>query len=87
MEDFIQIPSVETYVEVALIYHEKCTVIKKTNIDEGSAPKWNEVLSFDLNSENEKFSKEELAKSKTKIQISLFDKIRDTQTVEGQQIT
>ena len=66
-DDMINTPAVETYVEVALIYNEKLTVIKKTNIDEGATPKWNEVLEFPLNSQNDGFTKEELMSSDTQI--------------------
>jgi len=31
-------------VEVKVAYHEKFSIIKRTNVDEGSTPKWNEVL-------------------------------------------
>lgn len=66
-DDLINKPSVETYVEVSLHYHDKCTVIKRTNIDEGSAPKWNEVLSFDINSDKGGFTKDELQSTETVI--------------------
>ena len=81
-------PQVETYIEVALIYNEAYTMIKKTNIDEGSTPKWNEVLQFDLVSQDSKgFTKEELMNSNTTIMISLFDKRTDYVVLDGKKIT
>lgn len=66
---------VETYVEVKVAYHEKFAIVKRTNVDEGSTPKWNEVLQFPLEAnDNTKFRKEELQSSDTQIIISLFDK-------------
>lgn len=47
-------PSVESYLEVKVIYHALRTHTKSTNTDTGSSPKWNEVLEFPLWSENEK---------------------------------
>ena len=55
---------VETYVEVKVIYHEKLSISKRTNVDEGSMPKWNEVLQFPLEAINmQGFTKEELYNS------------------------
>lgn len=74
----INTPMVETYVEVAIVYNKSLTVIKHTNIDEGSTPKWNEVLQFDLRpTDGKAFTKEELTSSETRIVITLFDKRRD----------
>jgi hypothetical protein len=42
--DLINTAQVETYVEVKVAYHEKYAIVKRTNVDEGSMPKWNEVL-------------------------------------------
>ena len=42
----------ETFVEVRVKYHEKLSIVKRTNVDEGTMPKWNEVLTFPLESEN-----------------------------------
>lgn len=68
-------PMVETFVEVKIIYHEKLQIVKRTNVDEGTMPKWNEVLQFPLEAENKtNFTKNELLSSETIIQISLFDK-------------
>lgn len=48
---------------------------KRTNVDEGASPKWNEVLIFPLEADNKtNFTKEELINSTTMIIISLFDK-------------
>lgn len=45
-----------------------------TAIDEGSMPKWNEVLTFELHPQNgNEFTLEELAQTKAEIVISLFD--------------
>ena len=48
---------------------------KRTNVDEGGSPKWNEVLIFPLEADNKtNFTREELINSQTMIIISLFDK-------------
>lgn len=74
-KDLINTAQVETYVEVKIQYHEKFAIIKRTNVDEGSMPKWNEVLTFPLEADNKtNFTKEELLNSPTTITISLFDK-------------
>ena len=80
-------PQVETYVEVSVIYNDALNVIKRTNIDEGSTPKWNEVLEFELNSDHEKFTKEELMTSDTQIIISLFDKRKEWTKENDKKIT
>ena len=41
-------PQVETYVEIKVQYHEKYAVLKTTNTDEGTMPRWNEILDFVL---------------------------------------
>ncbi len=49
--------------------------MKTTNTDEGTMPRWNEILDFPLDAANdEAFTQDELAKSKTVIIASLFDK-------------
>lgn len=67
---------VETYVEVRVQYHEKYAIVHRTNVDEGYLPKWNEVLTFPLVSENAEtgFTQAELQSTHTQIIISLFDK-------------
>lgn len=50
-KDLFNTAQVETYVEVRVIYHERLSISKRTNVDEGSMPKWNEVLQFPLESE------------------------------------
>lgn len=40
----------ETYVEVKIQYHEKYSIIKTTYTDEGTMPRWNEILDFPLDS-------------------------------------
>lgn len=56
-KDLYNTAQVETYVEVKVIYYEAkdgkqgLTKTKRTNVDEGSMPKWNEVLQFPLESE------------------------------------
>lgn len=73
--DLINTAQVETFVEVKVIYHEKFAIVKRTNVDEGSLPKWNEVLTFPLEADNKtNFTKEELLSSETLIIITLFDK-------------
>ena len=50
-------------------------MIKTTNVDEGTMPRWNEILDFPLDSMNkEGFTQNELQASKTLIIASLFDK-------------
>ena len=50
-------------------------------------PRWNEVLDFQLESEsNEGFTHEELAKSKTTITASLFDKQTYMSLREGERV-
>ena len=81
-------PQVETYVEIKVQYHEKYAILKTTNTDEGSMPRWNEILDFPLTSENnEGFTQEELQKSKTVIVCSLFDKQEYTSEREGERVT
>lgn len=85
--DLINTAQVETYVEVRVAYHEKFAIIKRTNVDEGSTPKWNEVLQFPLEAnDNTKFKKEELQSSDTQIIISLFDKQMYLSMQDGKQI-
>ena len=73
--DLYNTAQVETFVEVRLQYHEKFAIIKRTNVDEGSMPKWNEVLTFPLEADNKtNFTKEELMSTKCMIIISLYDK-------------
>ena len=73
-KDLYRVARVETFVEVRIVYHDMYTEVQYTNIAEGDFPEWNEVLNFNLISENRKrFSKEELLNSKTMIYISLFD--------------
>jgi hypothetical protein len=43
-QQLYSMPMVETFVEVKIIYHEKFSIVKRTNVDEGTMPKWNEVL-------------------------------------------
>lgn len=77
----------ETYVEVALVYNNKLTIIKNTNTDEGSAPKWNEVLTFNLFPKDGKsFTKEELMTADSRLVISLFDKRRNSFPQDGKTI-
>lgn len=74
MKDLYKISRVETFVEVRIVYNDLYTEVKHTNIAEGDFPEWNEVLNFNLISENgKKFTKEELLNSKTIIYVSLFD--------------
>jgi len=62
-------------VEVKIQYHEKYSILKTTNLDEGTMPRWNEILDFPLDSSNnEGFTQEELQTTKTLIIASLFDK-------------
>ena len=57
-------PQVESYVEIKIQYHEKYAILKTTNIDEGSMPRWNEILDFPLDAQSsEGFTQEELARS------------------------
>lgn len=61
---------------------------KRTNVDEGASPKWNEVLIFPLEADNKtNFTKEELINSTTMIIISLFDKETYKYQQDGKQIT
>lgn len=54
-------PQVETYVEVKIQYYDKYSILKTTNVDEGTMPRWNEILDFPLDSQNsEGFTQEEL---------------------------
>ena len=74
-EELASMPQVETYVEIKVQYHEKYAILKTTNTDEGTMPRWNEILDFPLDAANdEAFTQDELAKSKTVIIASLFDK-------------
>lgn len=68
-------PQVETYVEVKIQYHEKYTILKTTQVDEGSMPRWNEIFDFPFEANSsEGFTQKELASSKTMIIASLFDR-------------
>lgn len=65
----------ETFVEVRIQYYSKWAVVKRTRLDEGKMPRWNEVLEFNLEAENmQNFTKEELVSSQTEIIFTLFDK-------------
>lgn len=78
----------ETYVEVKVIYHDRFSIIKRTNVDEGFLPNWNEVLDFPLEADNNKgFTKEELLNAETQILISLFDKQMYKTMQDGKQVT
>ena len=68
-------------------YHEKYSILKTTNVDEGSMPRWNEILDFPLESKNnEGFTQEELTSSDTKIIASLFDKQTYQSVREGERV-
>jgi len=60
---------------------------KRTNVDEGGSPKWNEVLTFPLEADNKtNFTREELINSQTMIIISLFDKQMYMNMQDGKQV-
>ena len=88
MAYMINTPMVETYVEVALIYNDSQTAIKRTNVDEGSTPKWNEVLDFDWISKDRirGFTKEELITSESMIRISLFDRRQEWTLIDDKKV-
>ena len=80
-------PQVETYVEIKVQYHEKYTILQTTNVDEGTMPRWNEILDFPLQSQNsEGFTQEELMSSKTMIIATLFDKQTYQSLREGERV-
>ena len=39
-------PKVESFVEVKVVYDSKTYMIKRTSVDEGQQPKWDQILSF-----------------------------------------
>jgi len=79
---------VETFVEVKIIYHKKFAIVQRTNVDEGTMPKWNEVLEFPLKADDEKgFTKEELLNTEAQIMITLFDRQEYKSSQDGKKIT
>jgi len=86
-KDLMNTAQVETFVEVKVQYHEKFAMTKRTNVDEGGSPKWNEVLVFPLEADNKtNFTREELINSQTMIIISLFDKQMYVNMQDGKQV-
>ena len=80
-------PQVETYVEVKIVYHEKYSIVKTTFTDEGSMPRWNQILDFPISSgSSEGFTTKELSSSKTMIIASLFDKQTYVSEREGKRV-
>jgi hypothetical protein len=50
-------------------------IIKRTTVDEGQLPKWDQILQFVYKEQKGmKFTKKSLEKSQVKIIVSLFDK-------------
>lgn len=50
-------------------------IIKRTTVDEGQLPKWDQILQFIYKEQKGmKFTKKSLEKSQVKIIVSLFDK-------------
>ena len=66
---------VEPYVEIKMVFEDKKYIIKRTTVDEGQLPKWDQILNFVYKErKGMKFTKEALEKSQIKIIVSLFDK-------------
>jgi len=52
------IKSVQSMIEVKIVYNEEYSLTKITNVAEGNSPEWNEILEFPLKALNErKFTK------------------------------
>ena len=62
LDDLMSKTSVNTFVEVEIVYDGKKRDVRCTNTDEGASPKWNELLTFDLISSDKQngFTVEEL---------------------------
>jgi hypothetical protein len=62
LDDLMSKVSVNSYVEVEIVYDNHKRDFKRTNTDEGASPKWNELLTFDLISSDKQngFTTEEL---------------------------
>ena len=68
-------PKVESYVEVKVVYNAKSYMVKRTSVDEGQQPKWDQLLEFPFKALNNGcFTKAGLQKSECVIHVSLFDK-------------
>ena len=86
-EELDKTSQVETYVEIKVQYHKNYSEVDRTHTDEGTMPRWNEILNFRLDSETgEAFTQEQLAKSKTTITASLFDKQTYMSYREGERV-
>ena len=86
LDDLMSKVSVNSYVEVEVVYDNKKRDFKCTNTDEGASPKWNELLTFDLISSDKQngFTTEELQNQDIKIVVKLFDKFKETQQNLGE---
>lgn len=74
-------------MEIKVQYPDKYTILKTTNTDEGTMPRWNEILDFPLEPFNkESFTREELMSSTTNIVASLFDKQTYVTIREGERV-
>lgn len=58
-----------------VLYDGDKYMVKRTKVDEGTDPKWDEILSFPFQTKNKTlFNKKDLNTSNCQINVSLFDK-------------